>query len=139
MRVWRQILRQRVSGIHSITLFTNQFLADVEAIYLENKRETLDAKTSILQLKAESLQKDIQKEKDWQTKMLEGLPIQLNAQNANEHAANVAVQNALKELEDFYTLCKNNENNGLSFVYLPKYSFIFTFALYSKHTARCQG
>lgn len=87
------------------------FFIDIQEINLENKSDVLEAKVHILDLKSKSLDKEIEREEENKEKIKATMPVILTNENKSEQNATEAVNKALKELEEFYTFCENNNNS----------------------------
>ncbi|KAI8128742.1 hypothetical protein FF38_09976 [Lucilia cuprina] len=81
---------------------------NIHEINLENKCDILEAKVHILDLKSKALDKEIEREEQYREKIKSTMPVILSNENKSESKASEAVNEALKELEDFYTFCENN-------------------------------
>ncbi|XP_017125148.1 augmin complex subunit dgt5 [Drosophila elegans] len=84
---------------------------NIQTIKAENRKQLLEAKCNILELKLESLNKDYEQEKKNKAQILATTPVKLSAKNASEVQATRAVEQALKQLETFYGMC--DEGNAV--------------------------
>lgn len=77
---------------------------------MENKCDVLEAKVHLLDFKSKSLDKNLKREEENKEKIKATMPVVLTNENKSEQKATEAVLKALKELEDFYSLCEQNTN-----------------------------
>ncbi|XP_017002726.2 augmin complex subunit dgt5 [Drosophila takahashii] len=78
---------------------------NIQTISAENRKQLLDAKCNILDLKLESLSKSYDQELKNKAQILATTPVKLSARNASEVQANRAAEQALRQLETFYGMC----------------------------------
>ncbi|XP_034479494.1 augmin complex subunit dgt5 [Drosophila innubila] len=84
---------------------------NIQIVKAKQKNELQRSRINLLKLKLESLNKNY--EEELQNKMLiqSTIPVKLSCKNASEKLATQAVKQALKELENFYITCNEDENN----------------------------
>lgn len=90
----------------------NLALLDIQTISATHKQQLHQSKYYLLQLKLESLSKTYEQELLNKEQILSTMPVKLNQKNASEKVASKAVEQALKELEQFYRICNTEGNNG---------------------------
>lgn len=83
---------------------------DIQIANMENKCDVLEAKVHLLDFKSKSLDKNLKREEENREKIKATMPVVLTNENKSEQKATEAVLKALKELEDFYSLCEQNTN-----------------------------
>uniref|UniRef100_A0A1I8NYQ8 Uncharacterized protein n=1 Tax=Stomoxys calcitrans TaxID=35570 RepID=A0A1I8NYQ8_STOCA len=83
---------------------------NIQTANLGSKSDQLEAKVYVLDFKSKALDKQLKKEEENKEKIKTTMPITLTNENKSEHKANESVLRALKELENFYTLCEQNNN-----------------------------
>ncbi|XP_061394199.1 augmin complex subunit dgt5 [Musca vetustissima] len=83
---------------------------NIQIANMENKCDLLEARVHLLDFKSKALDKNIKREEDNREKIKATMPVVLTHENKSEQKANEAVLKALKELEDFYTFCEQNNN-----------------------------
>ncbi|XP_043644016.1 augmin complex subunit dgt5 [Drosophila teissieri] len=87
---------------------------NIQTISAENRKQLLESKCNILDLKLESLNKNYDQELKNKVQILATTPVKLSAKNASEAQATRAVEQALKQLETFYGMCdQGNAVNNL--------------------------
>ncbi|XP_017039227.1 augmin complex subunit dgt5 [Drosophila ficusphila] len=84
---------------------------NIQTISAENRKQLLESKCNILELKLESLNKNYDQELKNKAQILATTPVKLSAKNASEAQATRAVEQALKQLEAFYGMC--DEGNAI--------------------------
>nr|XP_016930138.1 augmin complex subunit dgt5 [Drosophila suzukii] len=78
---------------------------NIQTISAENRKQLLESKCNILDLKLEALNKSYDQELQNKAQILATTPVKLTAKNASEVQATRAVEQALKQLETFYGMC----------------------------------
>ncbi|XP_016947268.1 augmin complex subunit dgt5 [Drosophila biarmipes] len=85
---------------------------NIQTISAENRKQLLESKCNILELKLEALNKSYDQELQNKAQILATTPVKLTPKNASEVQATRAVEQALKQLETFYGMC--DEGNSLA-------------------------
>ncbi|EDV56304.1 augmin complex subunit dgt5 [Drosophila erecta] len=85
---------------------------NIQTISAENRKQLLESKYNILDLKLESLNKNYDQELKNKVQILATTPVKLSARNASEAQATRAVEQALKQLETFYRM--GDEGNAMN-------------------------
>ncbi|EDW08268.1 augmin complex subunit dgt5 [Drosophila mojavensis] len=78
---------------------------NIQTISATHKMQLHQSRYHLLQLKLESLNKTYDQELSNKAQILSTMPVKLNQKNASEKLATKAVEQALKELEQFYKIC----------------------------------
>ncbi|XP_016983880.1 augmin complex subunit dgt5 [Drosophila rhopaloa] len=84
---------------------------NIQTISAENRKQLLEAKCNILELKLESLNKNYDQEQKNKAQIISTTPVKQSARNSSEVQASRAVEQALKQLETFYGMC--DEGNAV--------------------------
>ncbi|XP_064548033.1 augmin complex subunit dgt5 [Drosophila montana] len=87
-------------------------IKNIQTISATHKKQLHLSRCHILQLKLESLTKNYEQELQNKAQILATMPVKLSNKNASEKLARKAVEQALKELENFYNICNAEGNNG---------------------------
>ncbi|EDW77100.1 uncharacterized protein Dwil_GK22108 [Drosophila willistoni] len=77
----------------------------IQCTSAKHKRNQLEARNNMLELKLESMNKTYEKELRNKTQILSTIPVSLNSSNGSEKEAMKAVELAIKELEKYYEIC----------------------------------
>ncbi|XP_022224635.2 augmin complex subunit dgt5 [Drosophila obscura] len=85
---------------------------NIQTIRAKNKRDLLESKCNMLELKLESMKKSYEQELRNKAQILATTPVKLNSENASEKKASRVVEQALKELDKFYGVCNDETNNA---------------------------
>ncbi|XP_017069399.1 augmin complex subunit dgt5 [Drosophila eugracilis] len=83
---------------------------NIQTISAENRKQLLESKCNILELKLESLNKNYDQELNNKSQILANTPVRLSSKNASEVQATRAVEQALKQLETFYGMCDDGNS-----------------------------
>ncbi|XP_037714627.1 augmin complex subunit dgt5 [Drosophila subpulchrella] len=78
---------------------------NIQTISAENRKQLLESKCNILDLKLVALNKSYDQELKNKAQILATTPVKLTSKNASEVQATRAVEQALKQLETFYGMC----------------------------------
>ncbi|CAD7013877.1 unnamed protein product [Ceratitis capitata] len=87
---------------------------NIQHISLQHKQSTLRSRVNILDFKSTALGKQIKQEEKNKHLIAATMPVRLTAKNASEADAMDAVKQALRDLDDFYTLYINQANSPTS-------------------------
>ncbi|XP_033244988.1 augmin complex subunit dgt5 [Drosophila miranda] len=85
---------------------------NIQTIRAKNKRDLLESKCNMLELKLESMKKSYEQELRNKAQILASTPVQLSSENASEKRATKVVEQALKELDTFYGVCNDETNSA---------------------------
>ncbi|BFG05227.1 augmin complex subunit dgt5 [Drosophila madeirensis] len=85
---------------------------NIQTIRAKNKRDLLESKCNMLELKLESMNKSYELELKNKAQILATTPVRLSSENASEKQASNVVEQALKELDAFYGVCNDETNNA---------------------------
>lgn len=80
---------------------------DIQHISLQHKQKTLRSRINILNFKSVALRKQIIQEENNKKLIIATMPVCLTVKNASEVIAMDEVKQALRDLDDFYTLYIN--------------------------------
>ncbi|KAM8711376.1 hypothetical protein ACLKA7_000504 [Drosophila subpalustris] len=84
---------------------------NIQIIRAKHRNELQISRIHILKLKLASLNKSYEEELRNKARILSTIPVKLSRENASEKLATQAVKQALKELENFYNTCNDDDVN----------------------------
>ncbi|KAH8271599.1 hypothetical protein KR018_010789, partial [Drosophila ironensis] len=111
LRKQKDKAEQRLAEARKMLMFLlSNLLSDIQTISAKNRNQLLESKCHILELKLQSLSECHEQELKNKAQILATTPVKLSPKNSSEKQAARAVEQALKELEQFYSVC--DEGHG---------------------------
>ncbi|XP_011196507.1 augmin complex subunit dgt5 isoform X2 [Zeugodacus cucurbitae] len=93
------------------TLAINIKTKNIQHVSLQNKQKTLRSRINTLNYNCIALRKQIKQEEINKKLIIATMPVRLTAKNASEIVAMDEIKQALRDLDDFYTLYTNQGNS----------------------------